>query len=319
MAHRAVFPPTFPHLFVNIAFVISGFNTDIEFDGTVYHVQTEDKGPPSREIMSLVYDRGTILASKRVSYEDLVAKNYDERELAERVSRQHKLICAAVKAGRLNDLKEMTARSAAAGAKTKREKVAAVAEVAAPSIPIPTTPIPTPQVEIPQTPQMVPAPVSRIETERVNSAKPIRRPLFDESYTIQEPVIEVVDIIDDAEILPPDAVVVVSELSGQERPANTKLSLELLGETNFKGGDRRTVNIMICRGTERKVVEDAQIMIKVLGSSFRPVIFHARSDANGLAKIHLQLPHFQSGRAALLIRAIAGGEEIELRRVVAQG
>jgi hypothetical protein len=76
---------------------------------------------------------------------------------------------------------------------------------------------------------------------------------------------------------------------------------------------------MICRGTDRKVVPDAQVMIKVLGSSFRPVIFHAKTDTNGLARVHLQLPHFQSGRAAVLIRAITGGEEVELRRVVTPG
>jgi hypothetical protein len=101
--------------------------------------------------------------------------------------------------------------------------------------------------------------------------------------------------------------------------ANTKLSLELLGDTKFKGGDRRTVSVMICRGTERKVVSGAQIMVKVLGSAFRPVIFHARSDANGLAKVHLQMPHFQAGRAAILIRALSGGEEVELRRIVTPG
>ena len=50
-------------------------------------------------IMSLVYNRGTILASKRVSYEDLLAGEFDEKKLADRVGRQHKLICAAVKAG----------------------------------------------------------------------------------------------------------------------------------------------------------------------------------------------------------------------------
>ena len=81
--------------------MISGFNTDIEFQGTVYHVQTEDKGLQKRMIMSLVYDRGTILASKRASYDDLEAGSFDEKELTARLSRQHKLICAAVKAGRI--------------------------------------------------------------------------------------------------------------------------------------------------------------------------------------------------------------------------
>jgi hypothetical protein len=76
---------------------------------------------------------------------------------------------------------------------------------------------------------------------------------------------------------------------------------------------------MICRGSESKVVGNAEIMIKVIGSSFRPVIFHARSDSNGIAKVHLQVPHFQAGRAALLVRAMTGGEEIELRRAVMPG
>ena len=60
-------------------------------------------------------------------------------------------------------------------------------------------------------------------------------------------------------------------------------------------------------------------MIKVLGSTFRPVILHAKTDSNGLANIHLQLPHFRAGRSALLVRAIADGEEMELRRVISPG
>jgi len=138
---------------------------------------------------------------------------------------------------------------------------------------------------------------------------------------VGEAVIETAQIIEDEEIFPQDAVAVavVSELSGRERPANSRLSLELLGDAKYTGGDRSTLSVMICRGTERKVVRDAQIMIKVLGSSFRPVIFHAKSDSNGLAHVQLQLPHFSVGRAALLIRAMTDGEEVELRRMVSPG
>jgi hypothetical protein len=304
--------------------VISGFNTDIEFDGTVYHVQTEDKGLSSRQIMSLVYNRGTILASKRVNYDDLLIGEFNEKELADRVGRQHKLICAAVKAGRIGELKEMTARSAAASKVKPRAKVpveTAVLDIPA-ALPVldavstsqhfppaPSKPIAKLETRVPE----IPVKLAIVETARVIKVVPQPKELE------LEPVVEVVSIIEDEAILPAEAVAVVSELSGQERPTNSKLSLELLGETKFKGGDRRTVNIMICRGTERKVVRDAQIMIKVLGSSFRPVIFHAKSDANGLARVHLQLPHFNAGRAALLIRAISSGEEVELRRVVTQG
>lgn len=287
--------------------VISGFNTDIEFDNTVYHVQTEDKGLKSRLIVSLVYNKGTILASKRVSYDDLAAGNFKEKELSDRVSHQHKLICAAVKAGRMNELKEMTARSSA-GARAKSPSVPVLEprDAVDPPVPPARPSVPAPRTE---TARVVAVTPHNVESARVQAARPF----------VAEPVLEAVAIIEDTEILPAEAVEVVSELSGQERPSNNKLSLELLGDAKFKGGDRRTVNIMVCRGTDRKVIGNAEIMIKVLGSSFRPVIFHARSDVNGLAKIHMQLPHFDAGRAALLVRAITGGEEIELRRAVTPG
>lgn len=297
--------------------VIAGFNTDIEYDGTVYHVQTEDKGAPALMIMSLVYDKGTILASKRASYEDLGESGFDEKEIADRLSRQHKLMCAAVKAGRINDLVTMTRQASAAAAKAKAETVPAVQPVGYPiSVPVQqphiATPIPPPPAAKADEPLITRQPITISFVEPAGNGP--------QAIEFEDlPVIDAVQIIEDIEILPDEAVEVVSELSGQERPANQKLSLELLGDSKFKGGERKTVNLMICRGTDRKVVPDAQIMVKVLGSAFRPVIFHARTDQNGLARVHLQLPHFQAGRAALLVRAMTGGEEIEIRRIVTPG
>ncbi len=300
----AVFPSLFSIRLYN-SIVISGFNTDIEFKGTVYHVQTEDKGLPARIIMSLVYDRGTILASKRTSYEDLASGN--EEILADRLSRQHQLICAAVKAGRINELREMTAKTAAAA----KAKVGAVGVVPGKTISQPALsnrPVDT------NVPASIPPPVSVTlhESDVILDQVPIE--LFEDQL-----IFDGVYVIEDEDILPAEAVAVVSELSGRDRSSNSKLELELVGETKFKGGDRKTVNIMICRGSGRKVVADAQLMVKVLGSSFRPVIFHAKSDLNGLARVHLQLPHFAAGRAAILVRALADGEEVELRRAVLPG
>ncbi|HEX3100168.1 MAG TPA: hypothetical protein VHQ01_00175 [Pyrinomonadaceae bacterium] len=302
--------------------MISGFNTDVQFENTVYHVQTEDKGLKSRLIVSLVYDRGTILASKRVSYDDLADGKFDEKELNERLNRQHKLICAAVKAGRLGELKEMTGKERSRSTPEPAPVEVAVSETLKN---VPQAPVPSRQITIdpivaapPQVLETV-ASIAPAVTPAMPAIEPITRPETDPFADAPLFEIEGVSIIEDEEILPAEAVAVVSELSGIERPSNNKLSLELLGDSKFRGGDRRTVNIMVCRGTERKVVGNAEIMIKVLGSSFRPVIFHARSDANGLAKVHLQLPQFEAGRAALLIRAIADGEEIELRRAVTPG
>jgi hypothetical protein len=107
--------------------VITGFNTDIEHDGVVYHVQTEDKGLESPLILSLVYVGGAILAAKRSRYEDLIAAGFDEDVLTKRLKRQHQLICAAINAGRIADLKRMG---------SKVEEVAALAAAEATNDPV---------------------------------------------------------------------------------------------------------------------------------------------------------------------------------------
>ncbi|MEP6946228.1 MAG: hypothetical protein ABJA02_09950 [Acidobacteriota bacterium] len=307
--------------------MISGFNTDIEFEDVVYHVQTEDKGLSAKKVISLVYVGGTILASKRSPYDDLVAAGFDENVLAERLQKQHRLICAAIKAGRIDDLKEMTAKASAARSASAAH---AVAETVSAPISLPQTVEPTELATAAAGAELFDQPRTPFAP-----TEPIQQPFVPEPFVFPQitepeleldidlfadaPIIEDVSVIEEIFVLPDDAVAVISELSGRERPSNAKLDVELLGDFKFKGGDRLTVHIMVCRGTERKVVTGAQILIKVLGSTFRPVIFHAKSDSNGLAQVHLQLPHFQAGRAALLIRALDGGEEIELRRVVTPG
>ena len=116
--------------------MITGFNTDIPYGGTTYHVQTEDKGLETPLILSLVYVGGAIIASKRTPYKDLLQSGFDEKELAERLQRQHKLICAAIKAGRIEDLKKMGEKDA--GPRPASEAPAEVtAEVAAEAAPPP--------------------------------------------------------------------------------------------------------------------------------------------------------------------------------------
>ena len=69
------------------------------------------RGSTHRIILSLVYVGGTILASKRSPYEDLIAKGFSDEVLSERLKRQHRLICAAINSGRIDDLKKMSARA----------------------------------------------------------------------------------------------------------------------------------------------------------------------------------------------------------------
>ena len=109
--------------------MITGYNTDVEHDGVVYHVQTEDKGLQTPVILSLVYAGGAILASKRSPYTDLIASGFDQDVLIERLQRQHKLICAAINAGRIEELKRMGARASA----RQESAVASPAQVVGPT------------------------------------------------------------------------------------------------------------------------------------------------------------------------------------------
>jgi hypothetical protein len=304
--------------------VITGFNTDIEFQGVTYHVQTEDKGVATPLILSLVYDRGTILASKRSPYDDLILEGFDEKILAERLSKQHTLICAAIRAGRIDDLKRMSMKES----QLKQKGLVAHKEIRSP-VETKKEEIPTPQfleekreiIEPQREPQIEPGfpPVPIKEKTEAEIPKPKEELVLDIPINIvEEPIIEEVQIVEEEMILPAEAVEIVAELAKTE-PSDDNLRIELPNEDTFKGGERKTMSILVRRGNSEEGLGGAHVLVKVLGSSFRPLIFHAKTDSNGIAVVHLQLPHFRAGRAALLVRAMSQGEEAELRRVVMQG
>jgi hypothetical protein len=276
--------------------VITGYNTDIEYDGVTYHVQTEDKGLKSPVIISLIYHRGTILASKRVSYNDLLEGGLNEDVLAARLQKLHKTICLAVKKGRLEDLRQMAERSA--------------------------------KPEFAETGGVAVGDIAKVTHDQKELAHAFAGPslpaqdLYDESKELpadllDEPLIDAVAVFDEAPIIiPHEAVTIVSDLAGMERPGNTRLSIDLIGDSDFLGGQERQVGVMVCRGSDRKVVSGAEVMIKVVGSSFRPLVFHSLTDTNGLSMVTMQIPKFRAGRATMIVRAMNSGEEVEIRRAV---
>jgi hypothetical protein len=294
--------------------VITGFNTDIEYNGVTYHVQTEDKGVNTPLILSLVYDRGTILASKRSPYDDLLGGDFDEKLLAERLQKQHQLICAAIKAGRIEDLRRMTMKESA----NKKKGLVAQKEIKVPAAEKPETKkeeIPMPDLLAKTGEQFEPD----FEPQQLQSkpAAQIEEAVFEIPISIlEEPIIEAVEIVEEETILPVDAVEIINDFTKTETVEEEKLTIELLNSPTFKGGERKTLSILVHRGSEESGTGGAHVMVKVLGSTFRPLIFHAKTDSNGVAIVHLQLPHFKQGRAAVLVKAMSGGEEVELRRVI---
>jgi hypothetical protein len=303
--------------------VISGFNTDVEYGGVTYHIQTEDKGLETPIILSLVYDRGIILAAKRQPYDDLLEKGFDEKLIADRLTKQHKTICAAIKKGRIQELKAHTEQKrsdkatvrAGIGVTEVLDVVPMVVETAHPD------PIPLVPVIVESDSDVFPDTIDTIDDLPAPIPMPKAPVAFAKKPEMHNsvPVVESATLIDLPEPLPFEAVRIVSDLAGTDRPETSKLSLELLGDDAFFGGTKAYITVMVCRGSGRKVVQGAEVMIKLLGSSFRPLIFHSQTDKNGIATVGVQIPSFHSGRASILVRAINKGEEVEVRRPIIHG
>ncbi len=61
------------------------------------------------------------------------------------------------------------------------------------------------------------------------------------------------------------------------------------------------------------------VSIKILGTTFRPLIYTLKTESDGVATVATQIPEFTSGRAAVLVRAVAKDQAAELRRIIHPG
>ncbi len=82
--------------------MLTGFNTDIEYDGVTYHVQTEDRGSTNPLIESLVYVKGEILATRRTEYSNLLEAGAERPSIQILMERQHRNIVDAIRSGRID-------------------------------------------------------------------------------------------------------------------------------------------------------------------------------------------------------------------------
>ncbi len=70
--------------------MLVGYNTNVPYKGKLYHIQTEDNGRKNPLVVTLLYFKGTILASKKSSYADLVSSPDYKEKVRELMKEQHK-------------------------------------------------------------------------------------------------------------------------------------------------------------------------------------------------------------------------------------
>ncbi len=106
--------------------MVVGFNHNFKYKGEVFHVQTEDGGLNTTNIITLLYKGGTILARQKTSYSDIAKVDNLEQVVEELMKEQHKTMLKRLKSGDFDDVIERMLR----GGKPKPEEtVSEVQEV----------------------------------------------------------------------------------------------------------------------------------------------------------------------------------------------
>ena len=306
--------------------VITGYNTDVEHGGVVYHVQTEDKGIENPIVMSLVYAGGAILAARRSSYADLITTGFEEAALAERLRRQHRLICAAIHAGRIDELRQLSKPQT--DRRVAEPTTAANKPESVPSDSLAAEPTKTEtEITVPSVVVTEPAPAAPLL-----KAAPARLSVV----TSQPAEGQTEPLIGNDRVLDPSPVSrkttgsspytvydsrrrsrlgeVISEPDG--------LKITLIGHgPDFRGGENIELKAILTRISDdvEEPLSGAAISVKVLGTTFRPVLLSVKTDREGVMSVSTRIPPFTSGRAAIVVKAAAGDLSTEARWVVHPG
>lgn len=92
--------------------MILGLNTDVRHRGKTFHIQTEDSGLSNPVLITHLFIGGTIITTKKQSYETLVVDgSADEEKVRERMRRQHKAMYEELMAGEHDEAAKRPQRS----------------------------------------------------------------------------------------------------------------------------------------------------------------------------------------------------------------
>jgi len=80
--------------------MVMGFNTDIKYNGVVYHIQTEPR--KGAGIETTVYTRGAVIHSEKSSYEShLQTPDFNDEKLKQLLEAQHRRVIGDIRGGKI--------------------------------------------------------------------------------------------------------------------------------------------------------------------------------------------------------------------------
>lgn len=83
---------------------MSGFNTEIEYQGTAFHVQTQDQGTNAHYVESVIYRAGKVLSSRRTYYTSFLNSPALHSKICEIIREQHGAVLKEIAAGHFDHL-----------------------------------------------------------------------------------------------------------------------------------------------------------------------------------------------------------------------
>jgi hypothetical protein len=293
--------------------MITGFNTDVKYGDTVYHVQTEDKGLKNPLMLSLIYVKGTILDAFRVRYQDFLASDrFSEALLQKILEFQHRQIVGAIKNGKYQ--KGMVLENYEEGDFVFALTSATEPPAAAPKLPFdaPLPPAPQPArlkpVELPQpirpavvtpnldrVPVTLPSVAARTNITPVES-QPSRFSLSSPQAAAEPSAIQAPLAVD------------ISEISGDE-------GVEICVESakDFVAGEQVDLQLYVQSRQGRLRLENVQVVVKLIGTTFSPRLYAGKTDRFGCLRMNFSLPTFSGGSAALIVQVSTaiGNDEVK--------
>ena len=283
--------------------MITGFNTDVKHGDTVYHVQTEDKGVKNPLILSLIYVKGTILDAFRVRYQDFLSSELFSEALLQKILEfQHRQIVGAIKRGKYK--KGMPLEDYVDGdfvfslTSAPETSAAPKPEPAAEAPPKPPEPVaPVTEPELPMTPPpSLPPTVALLPPSPV----PNRAGVTSVPIVPREPVVATAPVAVDISEVPKDAGVEICVESSKD----------------FVAGDQVDLQLYIQSRQGRMRLENVQVVIKLIGTTFSPRLYAGKTDQFGCLRISFSLPTFSGGSAALIIQVSTSIGNDELKYLV---
>jgi hypothetical protein len=300
--------------------VIFGFNTDVRFADTVYHVQSEAR-QYELVLQTLVFVKGRCVGKRTSSYaEQTKQPGFSEELMHEMLKDQHKHCVAAVREGRieaeLGERPEPAPPPAAAA--PIAEFVMPAAEAAGAARQLEPTVIVEPE-KVPETTAAAPAPApAEFVISAVESAGTAAQ-LEEPAAVIVEPE-KVPEAIAAAPAPGPmDEFAAQFGAAVAVKPVDPGLSLSPAGKLIGKGlslecrppaagADDSAVTICVQIGDEDGPAAGAQISCRITSGKSHANYIYATTSADGVADVNLALKDLDLSATALLIQASHRGK-----------